>query len=112
MVTGPAETLRLPALPGDLERVHAGLAVAGRHPDRLLGDVAARLVQAGAGRPSPTFTLRRARAAWAGAGAAGRSVCSATWRAPAKPAALPATVASRSTRPARCSGINLAPNAC
>jgi heptaprenyl diphosphate synthase len=70
MVTGLAETLRLPPLAGDLERVEAGLAAAVRHPDRFLGDVAAHLVQAGGKRIRPTLTLCAAYAAGGGDGTA------------------------------------------
>src|SRR5215469_15354340 len=63
---GLAETLALSPLPDDLGRVEAELAVAVRHPDRFLGDVASHLVKAGGKRIRPTLTLGASYASTSG----------------------------------------------
>lgn len=51
------ESLGLPPLPGDLERVEARLQAAVRADDRFLGDVASHLLSAGGKRIRPTLTM-------------------------------------------------------
>lgn len=58
-----AEALRLDPLAGDLARVEAHLDETVRHHDRLLGDVASHLADAGGKRVRPTLTLCAAYAA-------------------------------------------------
>ena len=62
----PAETLALPPLAADLERVEARLSDAVSHSDRFLGEVASHLVAAGGKRIRPTLTLCAAYAASSG----------------------------------------------
>ena len=68
-MSSPLETLGLPTLPADLERVEQGLRDAVRHADPFLGEVAGHLVGAGGKRLRPALTVCAAYAA-RGAGAA------------------------------------------
>ena len=68
-MSSPLETLGLPGLPTDLERVEQGLRDAVRHADPFLGEVAGHLVGAGGKRLRPALTVCAAYAA-RGAGAA------------------------------------------
>ncbi|MEX2255731.1 MAG: polyprenyl synthetase family protein [Acidimicrobiia bacterium] len=62
----PVETLALPPLPGDLERVEVSLRASVRHDDRFLAEVGAHLIAAGGKRIRPTLTLCSAYAAAGG----------------------------------------------
>jgi heptaprenyl diphosphate synthase len=68
-MSSPLETLGLPTLPADLERVEQGLRDAVRHADPFLGEVAGHLVGAGGKRLRPALTVCAAYAA-RGAGSA------------------------------------------